>query len=82
MQSVLEVTNPKEFTASKEDLVGLCREAEEKNPLLARIRVQLTSMGWTEEQILRYQLLMCVKSNASIQAHAKDVESRIAVIHR
>ena len=81
--SVIEVVaNPREFSASKEDLTGLCREAEEKNPLLARIRGQLVSLGWTEEEILRYQLLICVKSNASLQAHAKEVERRLAVIHR
>ena len=72
--------NPNEFTASRHDLLGLCREAEAANPLLARVRGQLVSLGWTEEEILRYQLLLAVKSNASLQQHAKALESRIAVV--
>jgi hypothetical protein len=72
--------DPNKFSASREDLIGLCRECEEKNPLLARIRGQLVSLGWTEEEILRYQLLICVTSNASIQAHASELERHIASI--
>lgn len=75
-------TNPNEFTASKDDLLGLCRECEKDNPLLARVRGQLVSLGWTEEQILRFQLLLAVKSNASLQSHAKALERRIASVAR
>jgi hypothetical protein len=68
--------NPNEITVHKDDLEGLVKECERENPLLARMRATMESLNWSEVNILRYQLLVAVKSNASLQKALKDTELR------
>lgn len=74
--------NPNQFTAGREDLPGLYREVLEQNPLLGRIQGEQRGLGWTDEEIRTYQLLVACKSNASLTQRLAELERRIAVVHQ
>ena len=56
-----------EISLSKEQLKEEYLDLLIKNPLLARIEGAGRTAGWTDEQIRTYQLIIAVRSNASLQ---------------
>lgn len=67
-----------QLKCSREDLPRLYRDAVAKNPLLARLAGEVTSLGWTSEEIVTAQLLVCLTSNASLAQRLKEMEAGLA----
>jgi hypothetical protein len=44
------------------------------NNLLVRVERELKAIGWTDEEIRTAQLLIALRSNASLKAHAEQLE--------
>lgn len=67
-----------QVTASREDLPKLYAEVLGQNPLLARIEGALRTAGWADEEIRTFQLLAACRSNASLTARLRELETAIA----
>jgi hypothetical protein len=68
------------ITVSRTELPLLYHEVVVQNPLLARMEATCGVAGWTTEEIRTFQLLVACKSNASLTARLKELESRLATI--
>lgn len=68
---------PFKIEFKREELKIEYAKAKLNNDLLARVEATFENLGWTAEEIRTAQLLLVVESNASIQAHAKELQARI-----
>jgi hypothetical protein len=69
-----------QLSVSREDLSTRYAEILFQNPLLKRVEVETRLIGWTDEEIRTFQLLLACASNASLKQRLGEVESRIAQI--
>ena len=67
------------FEVKREDLPGVYKELMENNGLLARIRGELETNGFTEVEILQMQLMVTVKSNHGLQLELKKTNERLSM---
>lgn len=74
--------NPNEVTFTRERLAHDYADCLNQNPLLARIEGQLISLGWSASEIRTAQMLTACHSNASLTQRLRELERRIAVIHK
>jgi hypothetical protein len=67
----------KQVEGNEESLPQQYRECLLRNPLLGRIEGAQKAVGWKELSIRTFQLLVAVKSNASLQQRITELEQEL-----
>ena len=65
----------KQLSVKREELATRYAEILFQNPLLQRVEKETRLIGWTNEEIRTFQLLLACASNASLKARVNELEA-------
>ncbi len=70
-----------QVSVTREQLPDRYAEIVCQNPLLARVETETKLIGWTEEEIRTFQLLLACASNASLKARVAELERLFSTVN-